>query len=486
MNRPIRRISLGVVAMFLALFMAATYTQVIDHDALRRNPHNTRTLLQSYNTQRGAILVNGTPVALSEPVDTEYKYQRKYPQGELYGAVTGYFTHTQGSTGIEDAMNGELSGTSDSQFFEGISALFTGRKPAGATVQLTLDAKVQQAAWDALGDRPGAVIAMDPKTGRILALVSKPTFDPGQVAVPDNAAMLKRYRELEQDPAKPLDNRAIGGNLNPPGSVFKLVVAAAALENGIATPDSPLPNPETWTLPGSTAVVNNPNHGAKCGEGETTNIRIALQYSCNIPFAQLAIQLGSAKLRAQAEKFGFNRSFNIPLASTPSTYPTTAIDAAQTALTGFGQFDVRATPLQITMVTAAIMNRGKVMQPQLVDEVLSTTLSRIQGPKTDTVGQAMSEKNANDLRAMMVNDVANGVASNAKIDGVDVAGKTGTAENGPGEPYSLWFTGAAESGDSRVAVTVLLENGGGHGEQGVGSGLATTIGHDVMKAVLHR
>lgn len=484
MNTPIRRVSVGVIAMFLSLFVAATIIQVFQFDELKRNPYNTRTLLASYDVERGPILVNGTPIAQSTPVDTEYKYERVYTQGELYSAVTGYYTHTQGSTGLEEAMDAELSGQSDAQFFQGLTGLFTGSKPAGAAVEVTIDPIAQQAAWDALGDMKGAVVAIDPKTGAILAMVSKPTFDPNSLVVHDSDQMLATYNQLLTDPDNPLYNRAIGGDLNPPGSVFKLVVAAAALENGLATADSPLPNPATYTLPGSTSIVNNPSHGSPCGSGETTTLRIAIEQSCNIPFADLAIQLGADRLRAQAEKFGFDHDFEIPLAVQASTYPAGSLDPAQVGLTGFGQFDVRATPMQMALVSAAIANGGKLMNPELVEQVLSPDLTQLQGPKTSEFGTVMSASTADALRSMMIDSVSKGVASNARIDGIDVAGKTGTAENGQGEAYSLWFTGFAASGSHDIAVAVVLEDGGGMGQSGTGNGLAATIGHDVMKAVL--
>lgn len=484
MNTPIKRISGAVIAMFLSLFVAATILQVFQYDALRENDVNTRTLLASYEIERGPILVEGAPIAHSSPVDTEYRYQRVYDNPEMYAAVTGYFTHIQGATGLEDAMNAELSGQSDAQFFEGLTGLFTGSKPAGAAVELTIDAAAQQAAWDALGGMKGAVVAMDPSTGAILAMVSTPSYDPNQLVVHDSEQMLATYSTLLDDPNHPLYNRAIGGDLNPPGSVFKLVVAAAALENGLATADSPLPNPATYTLPGSTAVVNNPNHGSPCGAGENTTLRTAIEQSCNIPFAQLAVQLGDAKLRAQAEKFGFGHEFAVPMAVTPSTYPEGDLDDAQTALTGFGQFDVRATPLQMALISSALANEGKVMNPTLVNQVLSPSLAQLEGPQVSEYGRAVSAETAAALTQMMVGSVSTGVASNARISGVDVAGKTGTAENGADEPYSLWFTGFAASGDTEIAVAVVLEDGGGQGQSGTGNGLAATIGHDVMKAVL--
>ena len=483
MSKSIRVVGVFILVMFLALFGASTYIQVFQAPSLNADDRNTRTLLASYAVQRGPILVNGTPIAYSQPDNTEYQYQRVYDQGPLYAAVTGYYTANQGATGLEQALNAELSGKSDSQFFSSLQRLFTGERPAGAAVELTLNPKAQEAAMEALGDMQGAVVAIDPKTGGILAMVSTPTFDPNSLAMHDDTQVIENYNSLLDDPSNPLYNRGIAGNLNPPGSVFKLVVAAAALENGIATPDGKLPNPAQWKLPGTDTVVYNPSHGEKCGSGEQTTLKIALQNSCNIPFAQLAVTLGADKLRKTAEAFGFNHVFTVPMSATASTYPTDKLDDAQTALTGFGQFDVRATPLQMALVSAAIANGGELMNPNLVEQVLTPSLQVLENQHISSFGSPISAQTAQQLTDMMVNGVANGVASNAQIPGIDVAGKTGTAQNGPDDPYSLWFTGFADHDGQQVAVAVVLEDGGGMGQEGTGNGLAATIGAAVMKAV---
>lgn len=484
MSKNLRLIGAVVLVMFLSLFTSTTIIQVVAQQQLNEDPNNARTVLQSYEIQRGPILVGGVPVAHSVPIDSIYQYQRTYDQGPLYSAFTGYYTYGLGSTGIEYAMNPELSGKSDSQFWSGLTGLFTGKSPAGAAVALTTDPAVQQTAWEALGDMKGAVIAMDPTDGSILAMVSKPGFDPNELALTDVGAAEANYNALLADPEAPLQNRAIGGDMNPPGSVFKLVVAAAALEYGVTTPDAPLPNPTTFTLPGTSVEVNNPTPGAPCGPGDTTTLRVALELSCNVQFAQLAITLGDDRVREMAEALGFNHEFDIPQTAAASVYPEEALDDAQTGLTGFGQYDVRATPLQMALVSNAIANGGVVMNPTSVEQVLTPELQELQGSQISEFGRAFSGETADALTSMMIGSVDSGVASNARIDGVDVAGKTGTAENGPGEPYSLWFTGFLASGDQQIAVAVVLEDGGGMGQSGTGNGLAATIGQEVMKAVL--
>jgi penicillin-binding protein A len=483
-NTELRRVSLVVLIMFLALFGSTTFIQVVQQDDLRADGRNTRTILDSYSAERGPILVQGDPVAQSVPVDDQYRFLRQYPQNALYSAVTGYFTLNQGMTGIEGAVNDELSGSANSQFLEQLQAIITGQDPKGAAVQLTLDPAVQQAAWDALGDYQGSVVAIEPDTGRVLAMVSKPTFDANLFASHDTAQVIEAYRQLDADPADPLVNRAIGGDLNPPGSVFKLIVTAAALESGDFEPDSAFPNPATLELPQSSAVISN-SSGGPCGGGDEATIATALRLSCNIPFAELGRELGYDAIHEQAQAFGFERDLRIPLRVEPSVYPQTESDA-QLMLSAFGQASDRVTPLQMAMVSAGIANDGEVMSPQLVDSITAPDLSEIQGFDPVVLNRAISVGTADTMTKMMIDGVANGAASNARIAGVDVAGKTGTAENGPDEPYTLWFTGFAPADDPQVAVAVVVEDGAGLGQTGFGNAIAAPIARSVMEAVLSR
>ena len=489
MNRELKRVSIVVLLMFVALFVSTTTIQVFQADNLRADERNRRTLYASYSTERGPILVAGQPVAESVPVDDQYRFQRTYAAGELYSAVTGYFTLNQGITGIEDALNPELSGTADSQFLDGINRLITGQDRKGASVELTIDPAAQQAAFEGLGDNAGAVVAIDPETGAILAMVSKPAYDPNALASHDAEQVLATYEQLLEDPGDPLVNRAIAGDLNPPGSVFKLIVAAAALESGDYTPESPFPNPASFTLPGSSSVVTNSGEG-QCGGLETVTLADALRLSCNIPFAELGIDLGDGAIREMARAFGFGQSIAVPMQSARSVYPNgeagDGLDDAQTALTAFGQFEVRATPLQIAMVSAGIANGGRVMQPTLVESILAPDLREIRAFDPSVFSEPISEATAETLTRLMVGNVSDGVAGNARIGGVSVAGKTGTAENGTGEPYSLWFTGFAPAEEPQVAVAVVVENGGGQGQSGRGNTLAAPIARQVIEAVLNK
>lgn len=484
MNKELKRISAVVLAMFIALFLSSSIIQVVAADTLKADGRNARTLYASYSAERGPILVDGNPIAYSTPVDDEFRFQRVYTNGALYAPVTGYLTLNQGNTGIESELNSFLSGTSNNQFFDQVNAIITGQNPQGASVELTIDPAVQQAAWDALGDYQGAVIAIRPKTGEIIAMVSKPTFDPNGLAVHDTDAVIALYDQLLEDPTGPLFNRTLAGALDPPGSTFKLVVAAAALESGQFTAESTFPNPASLVLPETDFAISNAD-GAPCGPGDVATIATAIRLSCNIPFAQLGAALGARAIRDQANKFGFNESISVPLVSTPSIYPR-ALDAPQTMLSAFGQSSVRASPLQMAMVSMAIANSGTLMKPTLVESIVGPDLRILQALEPERYGQPISQQTAATVTQMMVDSVANGAASNATIDGVTVAGKTGTAENGPGEPYTLWFTGFAPAEDPEVVVAVVIHNGGGLGQDGTSSGISAPIGRKVLEAVLFR
>lgn len=486
MTKELRRLSILMLIMFLALFGSTSFIQVIQADELAANPANRRALYDSYEVQRGSIIASGSAIASSVPSGDVYSWQRVYTDADMWAPVTGYINPALDSaTGIEQAMNPQLSGAGGSQFFSRIERIFTGQPPRGSNVVLSLDAAVQRAAYEALGDLQGGVIAIEPSTGRILAMVTSPSYDTNILTSHATREVNDAYDALVADPGKPLSNRAISGDLNPPGSTFKLVTASAALASGRYTPESTLPNPATYQLPQSSSIVHNAS-GGTCGPGETVTLADALRLSCNIPFAELAVELGDTAIREEAEKYGFNLSFELPLISTPSGYPRTIMDDAQTALSGFGQGQVTATPLQMAMVSAGIANGGVVMNPRMVDRVIGPDLSVQQTFDDVEFGRALEQGLADELVAMMVANVSDGAASGARIDGVDVAGKTGTAENTGDEPYTLWFTGFAPAENPEVAVAVVVEDGGGQGQSGSGNTIAAPIAKKVMEAVLGR
>ncbi|QPZ38583.1 peptidoglycan D,D-transpeptidase FtsI family protein [Paramicrobacterium chengjingii] len=485
MNREFKRVSIVMVAMFLTLFVSTTVIQGIQADSLAADSRNTRSLYDSYQTERGAILAGDTVLASSKPTGDQFVYQREYPQGEMYAAVTGYFNPTQGSSGLEHSMNQYLSGTSNSQFLDSLNQIIAGQDPKGAAVEVTINPAVQEAAWNAMKGYTGGLVAVEPKTGRILAMVTTPTYDPNTLAEHDSTKVLERYNALLDEPSKPFYNRAISGDQNPPGSTFKVVVAAAAFASGDYTPDSKLPNPASYTLPGTSTKIYNASRGT-CGPGDDVSIADAIRLSCNIPMAELGVKLGDEAIRDTAESFGFNdENITIPLQCGTSNYPQEGLNDAETALSAFGQGDVKSTPLQMAMVSSGIANEGTVMQPTLVDRVTGRNLEVLQSFTPSVYNEATTPDVAADVSAAMQLSVRSGAASNATIDGVSVAGKTGTAENGSDEPYSLWFTGFAPADNPQVAVAVVIEDGGGKGQSGSGNEIAAPVAKKVIEAVLN-
>lgn len=481
MNRQVRRVGLILVVMFVALFAMASSIQVLRSGELYSDARNVRSTYETFKVQRGVIVIGGVPIATSTPVNDDYRFLREY-DSVIFSPVTGYFSIFSGTTGIEREMNTYLSGQSSAQFFEQINALLDGTPVTGAAVELTIDPDVQRAAWDALGNRKGAVIAMEPSTGKIIAMVSKPTFDANLLASHSYGDAINAYQNYLADENQPLINRTISGDLYHPGSVFKLVVAAAALESGLYQATSEFENLESYRLPGTFTSVTNPS-GTTCGTGETVTLEAALIRSCNVPFAMLAVELGQGRIRAQAELMGFGDALEIPLSVTPSIYPEN-MEPAQVGLTGFGQFDVRVSPLQMAMVTAAIANQGVIMKPQLISSVVASNLNVLSQPSPSIFSSPISRQTAGFLTRMMVDSVELGVAGRAGIPQVAVAGKTGTAENGPLDPYTLWFTGFAPAEAPQVVVTVVVEDGGGIGQNGTGNQIAAPIAKAVLEAAL--
>lgn len=482
MIRQINRITAVLVFLVLALMINVSVLQVFNADKLRNQAGNQRMLLSEYSRERGAILVGSDQIAFSTSTDDDLEYLRQYKNGDVYAAITGFYSLVYGATGIELKANDVLAGNDSRFFVDRLQQMFANRKPQGGAIRLTINAAAQSAAVSALAGRTGAVVALDPSTGAILALASSPSFDPNLLSSHDSAAIKTEYERLMADPAQPLLNRPLAMTL-PPGSVFKLVTAAAALESGNYTAESVLPGPKEITLPLTDLKLGNWN-GQACGAKNETTLANALAISCNTAFASLGMELGASAIYEQAKKFGFESSFDVPMTSATSHFPVNP-DQPQTAMSAIGQFDVRATALQMAMVTAAIANDGVVMRPYLVSQVLGPDLSVLEDASPKAISRAMKPENAKILRNMMVGVVDSGTGSNAKIPGVSVGGKTGTAENTPGASAHAWFVGLAPAEGSQVAVAVVLQNGGGATEVS-GNALAAPIAQNVMRAILKR
>ncbi|MCB0906989.1 MAG: penicillin-binding protein 2 [Nocardioidaceae bacterium] len=483
MNKPIRTMAVFCLLLFLALMINATMLQYVRAGALDKDPRNRRVIDAAFSRDRGAIMVGRDAIAESVKSDDRYQYQRRYTQPLLYAPVTGFFSYYS-QTGIEQTQNEVLSGDDPRLFVTRLVDLVSNTSPKGGRVQLTIDPAAQKAAYDGLKAIPGvqgAVVAIEPSSGKILAMVSLPSYDPNLMATHDFQASGDNYDKLLHDPGQPLLNRAIQTRL-PPGSTFKLVTASAALEDGLYdNVDALVPGGPVYQLPQSTKKID--NGGRNCGTDEITMTQ-AIANSCNTSFLAIANELGHDKLEAQAEAYGFNSDYFTDLRpQAQSVYPKEA-DPPQTAMTGIGQFNVAATPLQMAMVAAGIANSGVVMKPYLVDRVLSPDLDVLDQTRATEYSRAISPTTASELTKAMVATVSVGTASPAAIPGVEVAGKTGTAENCSACKNYAWFVSFAPANDPQVAVAVMIQGTNVPNEDIAGGLLGGPVARAVMEAVM--
>ncbi len=476
MNAPLRRVAISVLVLFTLLIVNVNVIQVVRAEKLRNDPSNTRVLVDEYARERGSIVVAGNEIAVSVPTDDGLKYLRQYPEGGLYAAVTGYYSLIYNNAGIERAENDVLSGEDPRLFVRRLADLFTGRDPAGGDVVLTLDPAVQAAAMAGLEGVTGAVVALDPSTGAVLGMASTPTYDPNLLSSHDPAAIREYAEQLEAAEPDPRTNQATR-EIYPPGSIFKVIVSAAALEEGY-TPDRPIPAPDLLTLPNTSTTLENFN-GSSCNGGADQPLIGALTVSCNTAYALLGIELGEDKVRATAEAFGLDgETFDIPLPVVGSSVGDIESPAAL-GQTSIGQRDVRMTPFQAAMVAAAVANDGSIMAPYLVDQVRAPDLTVLDRTQPEEFRRATSAEVAAQLTDMMVSVVERGSGRRARIDGVRVAGKTGTAQVGGDAADHNWFIGFAPADDPKIAVAVFVANRGG-----IGGDVSAPIASDVIQAHL--
>ncbi len=498
MNTPLRRVGLAMLAMIVLLLANATYIQIVKADDYRTDSRNRRILLEEYSRQRGKILTADEQIIANVKSTTgRLQYQRTYVNGPLYAPVTGYYSVRYGSTGLERAEDEILNGSDDRLFVRRLSDLITGRDPRGGNIVMTIDSRVQTAAYNAMTQAgfTGAVVAIKPDDGQILAMVSTPSYDPSGLAVGDSQAQEEAYNQYrdENNPAKPMLNRAISDNYQP-GSTFKLITAAAALADGKDR------NSQVTTAPG----INVLNGDTNCDTDESTclanysrgtcgtgTLESALEKSCNTAFAQLADQLGEDKLREQAAKFGVGETdLRIPMSVVPSCLGSRADnqcmvipDRPSLFQSGIGQKDVRLTALQNAVVAGTIANGGTRMRPQLVQKILAPDLDEISGYDPDEVDEAMDSDDAAELRDRMVKSEEN-TGGDGKIDGVRIASKTGTAETGldpKNAPPFAWYVAFAPADNPQIAVAVVVES---KDVAATGGKLSAAIGRATINALV--
>ncbi|MFI7279369.1 peptidoglycan D,D-transpeptidase FtsI family protein [Micromonospora chersina] len=496
MNAPLRRVGVVVMILFGLLFANLNWIQAYKADEYRNSDYNGRVQVAEYERKRGNIEVGGTAFALSKETDGKLKFQRTYPGGAMYAHVLGYKPVNLGDTGIERLENDFLAGTSDQLIANRIKDMFTGDQTGGGNVLLTLSKRAQETAYKQLNDnqvgaKRGAAIAIDPRTGAVQALVSMPSFDPNPLASHDTNEATAEYNKLDKDKDRPLANRALGEVL-PPGSTFKIVVAAAALENGV-TQQTQIPAGSSYTPPTSGQPIRNAAAGI-CPESQVT-LREAVTESCNTGFAQLGVRLGADKIKEKARAFGFEQDDlavgetgekgGLPVAASRTgemTAPGGGTDPAALAQSSIGQRDVRMTPLQGALIAATVANGGSQMRPYLVKQLLGPDRTTVyDAAKPRELRQPISGQVAGDLRDMMVNVVKEGTGRKAAIDGYTVGGKTGTAQSGPNTPDHGWFIGFAldKNGTPVSAVCVELEQAGSGG-----SAEAARIAGRIMAAAI--
>lgn len=462
MNTQIRRLFIVILMMFALIGAAATNNQFFQAPSLNADSRNERTILHAAETDRGPIIVAGTAIASSSRLEGSTRFQRSYSDGPLYAPITGFFSSVfSQATGIEAAAETTLDGRSEALLGQRLHNLFTGAKRQGGGVVLTVDPALQQIAADTLANRKGAVVALDAKTGAVLALYSSPSYDPNALAAFDSAAVNAAHAALVDDPNQPLINRAIAGSRYAPGSTFKILTAIALLEKGVATPQTPMPSPVSITLPGTQTQVSN-IESATCGNG-TPTLAEAFARSCNTTFLLASQSLTHADLADVASRFGFGESFSIPLAVTPSVFPETT-DAAQLAMSSIGQFSVQATPMQMAMIAQAIANDGTMMTPYLISEVVDADLAVQSQTRPKVAGTPVSADIANEITAMMTGVVSQpyGTGTSMALGGISVAAKTGTAETGIDGKANAWAVGFAPAEDPQIAFAVLVEGDDAH------------------------
>lgn len=482
MTQQIRRVGIGLIVAFLAVFAQLNYVQIFAAERIAGNQANIRTLLREYSIKRGDILTSDREViATSTATKGRLKYQRTYPGGELYGHLTGFYSINYGKTRIEAAMDEVLLGDAGVLSMQDIEDRLFGSGRQGEDVVLTIDSRLQEAARSALGDERGAVVAIDPQTGAVRALWSNPSYDPGPLASHDADEAKQYYNSLDPESGEsPLVSIATSRTY-PPGSTFKVVTTAAALETGKFDRQSKFPDEAELDLPLTDQTLTNFTKTACTPDGEI-DLFTALEISCDTTYAILGLRI-PGEIYDMAEDFGYNEPLPLGIGTEASQYPDIPDDEEPLrAYAAIGQGDNAATPLQMALVAAGVANDGEVLRPQLVESVLDPSGGVVRRLKPDTLSNPMSAETARVVKEMMVAVVDTGTGVMAQIPGVKVGGKTGTAQTVEGENPHTWFISFAPADDPKIAIAVIVENGGSAGSEATGGAVAAPIAKAVMEA----
>lgn len=460
-----------------------TWVQVVAADTYRLDPRNARFNLTQTGKERGLIVsADGVVLARSDPDPaTTGSFIRSYPEGAAFANVVGYSSLLFGEQGIERAYSADLRSRRDFTISDLLSVIL-GRDLRPQNLQLNIDASLQRLAYQALAGQAGAVVALDPLTGAVRALVTSPSYDPSLLLGTDAA---NQYQVLLEDPARPLSDRATR-ELYPPGSTFKTVVAAAAIDSGTATQETTFADPAEFPLPGSTAVIQNAG-GGPCNNGTSTTLLQAFVRSCNTTFARIAIEVGAEPIGEIAQQIGFNREIPFPWPVAESAFATSVLanDDAALGQSGIGERDVRTTPLQMAMVAAAVANQGTVMVPNLVARIFDSDGNEVETVEPTVLDTAFTPDTAFVMSQMMERVVTEGTGRQAAVPGVRVAGKTGTSTGVEGRPHA-WFIGFAPVDAPTIAVAVFVEAGGNIGENASGGSVAAPIASQLFSGWLNR
>lgn len=473
MNRSLRFAAAFAVLLILVLLVNLTWVQGFREEQYANNPLNQRGFYEMKSIPRGQIATGGMVLASSSQ-DANGFYQRSYPSDDpaAFVPVTGYLSDQYGASGLEASYNQVLNGTDPALFTSQWMDTLTGKETAGANLELTLDPAMQQVAHQQLAGNAyeGAVVALRPSSGEVLALASSPGYDPN--AIVDPATAEQAWAQVTEDPQNPLINHATQDTL-PPGSIFKIITTAAGLNNGYSA-DSMLTGAPEITLPGTTTTLTNYGGQACAGGGEVT-LETAFSLSCNTAFVQMSVDVGADALRSTAEAFGIGEEPDLGLPTSPGGLGDVSDDAAlgQSAI---GQRDVTMSALQAAIMAATVANDGRRMEPYVVDKITGADLEELRSADPHEVTQAISPEVAAQLEELMLASERNTAGGRAGI-----ASKTGTAEHGvENTPPHTWYV--AYLPDQDVAVAVVVKNGGGLGTGATGGQVASPIGRAVLDA----